>query len=65
MRLDVRRGAVGRTAAFDHVGIERPLSKESHGAAGFALNAQRFVLENVDENVTDELALFLWVSDTG
>ena len=60
MQLDRGGRAVGRGAAFDHVGIERSLGQES-GAGDLG----RFVGKAVDEGVADAAAFFLRIGDAG
>ena len=60
VQLDRRRRAVGRGAAFDHVGIERALGQKLG-----VLDLGRFVVEALDERVADAPALFLRIGDAG
>ena len=60
VQLDRGGRAVGRGAAFDHVGIERALGEELG-----ALDLRGFVVEAVDERVADAAALFLRIGDAG
>ena len=60
MRLDGGRRAAGRRHALDHVGIERALRQEIDLADLLGL-----LVEHVDEQLADGLALGLGIGDAG
>src|SRR5581483_5647731 len=72
MRLDGLRWAADR-ARFDHVGVESPLHQEfgfgcsmSIGSFSLMMAANelfRFIVEDRDELVADDLAFLFWIGD--
>src|SRR5712691_1683513 len=60
VRLDGHRRSAGERHALDHVGIKRAL-REELGAAELS----RFLLEHVDEELSNGLSLALGISDAG
>ena len=60
VELDHPRGFVGRAAAFDDVGVDRPLRQELG-----AVHLGGLFGENVDELFADDLPLLLRVGDPG
>src|SRR5437762_400265 len=59
MRFNRCGRTVRRRAAFNHIGIERTLSQELR-----IFDAPGLVLENIDEDVTDDAAFFLRIADS-
>src|SRR5436190_8279433 len=58
VRLDGHRRPAGERYALDHVGIKRALRQELSAA-----NFLRFLLEHIDEQAPDGLALHFWIAN--
>src|SRR5437868_12342587 len=60
MRLDRRGDAILGSAGLDHVGVQRPLNEKPH-----VTELPRFLLENANELLADDLSLLLRILDAG
>ena len=58
MRFDRDRGTARERHAFDHVWIERALRKKIRAA-----NFLRFLIEHIDKEFSNRLALHFWIAD--